>query len=370
MYRLGRIDLIGEWMQRVVWTRDRDFRFLHAWLSNIHPHIVGEAVSALGKSSDPALVPLFSGMLTAAESLPMRLRIIDALAGLGLADSAGLAIKALDARLHDQNYLPYAEELAVTKALGRIGENIAQHPALAEKIEEILQNRWDGLSLRKLSVEEKTGLQTNLLMALSRAAGETTLRACHEVLATPATNPVVIRAALQAVGRARLSVAQKLVPDIIRREMTEQDEKGFIAAMAEASGQNDGREELLPLAWLTNRLRRSQDKSDVIRILGGHEWSRVRPVLLGLLDGTWNLSLREANILVELIVRQSEYEAVPKLIRLIRFNPESELVPLWMQGLAKLGGPDAKAILNELARQGLPGVRLLAKQLLQSQSMP
>jgi len=375
MYRLGRIDLMGEWMQRVVWTRDRDFRFLHAWLSNVNPHIAGEAVTALGKSSDPALVAAFCGMLTGSESLPMRLRIIGALADLGFPGPDGLAIRSLEARLNDRNYLPYAEEMAVIKALGRIGEGIrsdgsvvafARGEDLAGTIEQVLESRWDGLSARKMSPEDLAGLQTNLVHALSRAGEQTTRRVCHAILGTPAANPVLTGAAVRAAGRSHIGVARSLVPLVVQLRLTKQDEQGFITAMAEFSKRGDKREQLLSLEWLTNRLNRTQDNSDVLRLLGGHDWRHVRKIFLRLLDGTRELALREADIIVRLMETHREHDAVPYMIRMIRSNPEGELVPLWMQGLAALRGPGSREVLVELARGGLPGIRMLAEQLLQT----
>ena len=104
MYRHGRIDLMGEWMQRVVWTRDRDFRFIHAWLSNVNPNIAGEAVTALAKSGDPAISEEFARRLVDSESLPMRLRLIKALGELGLPGTMVSVLSACDSRLQNRNY--------------------------------------------------------------------------------------------------------------------------------------------------------------------------------------------------------------------------------------------------------------------------
>lgn len=374
MYRLGRIDLMGEWMQRTIWTRDRDFRFIHAWLSNVNPHIAAEAVTALGRSMDPALVPVFSRMLTGSESLPMRLRIIKALGELGMPGQDGLALDALDARLENKNFLPFAEEMAIIKSLGLIGTGLQVKTAglpdqilapQAIRIEAILAQRWDSSSTRQISGEELFLLQTNLIDALARAGKGETLRVFTNILDRDPGSKLAAALA-HSVGRADIEVARSLIPRLLRQGLHERDEADLITGLAESLVRSDGRERLLPKDWLVTRLQRENVRNQILRLLSGYAWPDVRRDFLGLLDGKTKLGLKDAAVIVQVLETEREMAAAPLLVALIRANPEDQLVPLWMQALAALKAPQTREVLVELSKNGLKGIRILAEQILQT----
>lgn len=361
MYRQGRIDLMGEWMQRVVWTRDRDFRFIHAWLSNVNPNIAGLAVAALGKSGDPAMAEDFARRLIDSESLPMRLRLINALGDLGFTGNRDSVLAAFDSRLKNRNYLPFAEEMAIIAALGRIG-NILEDP---QRIGHILAERWDACAIRKLTVEENHSLRTNLIFALSRAGEEDTRRVYREVLEQNSTGPIH-RAVIRAAGRTRIRVARDVLPLVVKMKLTDDDEQSCIEGTAEFSGVGDGREELFPVQWLVERLTKNRDRSAILKIMAGHPAEISKKVFLDILRGTQPITLREADVITRYLQERGVRESATVLVGKIRTDPESELVPLWMQVLAVLKVEGTRKTILDLSQNGLPGIRIIAEQILES----
>lgn len=361
MYRHGRIDLMGEWMQRVVWTRDRDFRFIHAWLSNVNPNIAGEAVTALGKSGDPAISEEFARRLVDSESLPMRLRLIKALGELGLPGTMDSVLSACDSRLQNRNYLPFAEEMAIITTMGRIGEKL-ENP---HRVGRLLADRWDTLGTRKLQSEELLSLRTNILYALSRAGQEETGRIYRSILDQNAPGPV-LDAVIRSAGRTRIEVARDVLPRALTMELTEDVEHDCIEKAAEFSGLGDGRELLFPTEWLVKRLERNRDRSAILKILAGHPPVFSKKVFLDILKSDRAITLREADVIARHLREGVVRDSAGLLAGKIRANPEDELVPLWMQVLASLRVPETRMILVDLSRDGLPGIRILAEQILDS----
>lgn len=344
-HALGRIDLMEAWMLRVVWTRDRDFRFLEKWLADANPGIAGAAVRVLGKSGEARWVGVFGGMLLQAHGLPFRLRLVDALGDLG---GEG-ALAWLERRLAIRDYLPREEEAALYRAIGRT------HAPGAGRV---LRSGWDACTLRPEVARDAARvreIRQAIIAGLGDAPDAATVTFFAGLLGN-SNSSEYWQNIIAAAGNIRTEAARMLVVAQSRPGLLPQQEARLLAS-AVTNGA------LLPLDILERALAdRIGSPAQVLKALQAHPWADVRHIFLRLLNGAFRPDLESAAVIAAACGDNRETAAAPALGRRLVNDPDSEIAPLWIEALGVIGTRAEVAVLEDIGARGLPGMRILALQ--------
>jgi len=117
-YRLRHYSLMKKWMNKTVFTIDKKFNYIDAYLKSKNPRVKEAAVEALGKSGNKKYTARFGKMLLQSNNLALRLILIQSI--VNLKNKKGV-IYLTERIKKSKQRLPVDEERRLYKAFGKIG---------------------------------------------------------------------------------------------------------------------------------------------------------------------------------------------------------------------------------------------------------
>lgn len=348
--RVLRYDLMQQWLQRILATRDKQVAMIEAYLKRPRPQVVRAAIAALGKSGDRRLVSRLGQRLLKEDSLDTRFTLIQALAELGFPGAADYALQRLRG---SEQRLPPEEERRLYALLGRVGGAPAEQ-YLLQRYSRIGVERKDNPSIRSM-------LEKSILLALTACGGKPALDFLQDCLGNDsalAQYRKVIAEGLGSMRRANPGELLRRLDALGEQDLSAQVAKAF--AQAGATGQ-----EQYLLDKLARYRKAGKDYSRLVKALVKAPFPRTRNALLGLLSDP-RLDFNSAALLVPVIERHQPQEAVPLLLARAKKEKDLNLLSLMLDMLGKLKAKPAVPLLERYLKHGAPGVRLVAASALQT----